>query len=160
MDATPRYLASERALFDELSCEPAERYIDLERIGDLGRNIAKSGIRLSRHARTPIDPALSQLAADTQKMLRQSLDSFSRADPKAAREVLDQDDQIDAEEDAVILSALSGIPEHPESASETIDMILIAKSLERVGDHATNIAEDVILISEARNVKHAAKLGG
>ena len=131
---------------------------DLERIGDLSRNIAKAGVRLSRRARTPIAPGLSRLATDTQKMLRQALDAFSSSDAATAREVLRGDDQIDAEEDAVILAALRELPEHPDTASETIDTIIIAKHLERVGDHATNIAEDVILISEARNVKHAAKL--
>jgi len=81
------------------------------------------------------------------------------ANPAAARDALDID-RLDAEEDAVIASMLRGIPEHPSSAPEAVDVILIAKNLERVGDHATNIAEDVILISEARNVKHAAKLAG
>jgi phosphate transport system protein len=131
---------------------------DLERIGDLSRNIAKAGLRLARQSHSVVDAGLSQLAMDTQKMLRQALDAFSHSDANSAREVLRRDDQIDAEEDAVILAALRGIPEHPETASETIDTIIIAKHLERVGDHATNIAEDVILISEARNVKHAAKL--
>jgi len=131
---------------------------DLERIGDLSRNIAKAALRLARQPRSVVDPGLLELAADTQKMLRQALDAFSRSDPNAARDVLRRDDQIDAEEDAVIIAALRAIPENPETASETIDTIIIAKHLERVGDHATNIAEDVILISEARNVKHAAKL--
>jgi phosphate transport system protein len=133
---------------------------DLERIGDLARNIAKSGARLAGQPRIPIDPTLTVLASDSQKILQQALDSFSRADPAAARSVLDDDDRIDAEEDAVISTTLRGIPERPSTASEAVDVILIAKNLERVADHATNIAEDVILISEARNVKHASKLAG
>jgi len=133
---------------------------DLERIGDLARNIAKSGARLAEQPRIAIDPALTLLASDTQKLLQQALDSFSRADAAAARAVLDEDDRIDAEEDAVISSALRMIPESPSTASEAVDVIMIAKNLERVGDHATNIAEGVILIFEARNVKHASKLAG
>jgi phosphate transport system protein len=133
---------------------------DLERIGDLARNIAKSGQRLAQRPGTPIDPALELLANDTQQLLQRALDSFSSTDTAAARSVLDDDDRIDAEEGAVIVSALRAIPENPDSASETVDVIMIAKNLERVGDHATNIAEDVILISEARNVKHASKLEG
>ena len=132
---------------------------DLERIGDLARNIAKSGSRLCEEPTLSIDPALQQLATDTQQLLRRSLDSFTTGDPDLARSVMDDDDRIDAEEEAVISSALEGIPESPETASETVDLIMIAKNLERVADHATNIAEDVILISESRNVKHAAKLG-
>jgi phosphate transport system protein len=132
---------------------------DLERIGDLSRNIAKSSLRLACHPRAVEESGLRQLATDTQNLLRQALDSFSAADADAARSVLDQDDRIDAEEDAVILAALRVFPEHPETASETIDTILIAKNLERVADHATNIAEDVILIAEAKNLKHAGKIG-
>jgi phosphate transport system protein len=132
---------------------------DLERIGDLARNLANSGIRLSRHPSTPIDEQLTQMAQDTQLLLRMALDSFSDSDANAARAVLARDDAIDAAEDSVINTAMRSLPGHPDEASETVDMILIAKNLERVGDHATNIAEDVILISEARNVKHASKLG-
>ena len=133
---------------------------DLERIGDSACNVAKSGLRLSLRPGTPITPGLTKLAVDTQKILRQALDAFTAADAGAAHAVLDDDDSIDAGEAAVIIAALRDIPEHPETASEAVDMILIAKNLERVGDHATNIAEAVILISEARNVKHADKLGG
>lgn len=131
---------------------------DLERVGDLAENIAKSGIRLSRRPRTPIDPSLTRLARDTQRMLRRALDAFSEVDAEEARGVLGDDDHIDAGEEAVISAALENFPRRAEMASEVVDMILIAKNLERVGDHATNIAEGVILISEARNVKHAEKL--
>ncbi|MFQ5415525.1 MAG: phosphate signaling complex protein PhoU [Myxococcota bacterium] len=132
---------------------------DLERIGDLARNIAKSGLRLSRRPRAPADAGLVELANDTRSLLRRAIDAYNVVDAEAARTILDEDDQIDAEEAAVIVAALRGIPKNPETASETVDTILIAKNLERVGDHATNIAEDVILICEARNVKHAGKLG-
>jgi len=133
---------------------------DLERIGDLARNIAKSGVRIAQHPGVTVEPLLAVLARDTQQILQRALDSFSSSDTRSARAVLDDDDRIDAEEDAVIAASLRAIPKHPETASETVDVILIAKNLERVGDHATNIAEDVILIAEARNVKHASKLNG
>jgi phosphate transport system protein len=132
---------------------------DLERIGDLARNIAKSGSRLCLHPGTPTTPGLAKLATDAQKILRRALDAFIANDAAAAHAVLDDDDPIDAGEASVIVAAVRDIPEHPETASETVDMILIAKNLERVADHATNVAEAVILISEARNVKHADKLG-
>jgi len=132
---------------------------DLERIGDLARNIAKCGMRLSHHPRTPIDERLGEMARATQDLLRLSLNAFSNSDASGARAVLAQDDQIDDAESAVIESAMGTLPQQPDCASEMVDTILIAKNLERVADHATNIAEDVILISEARNVKHAAKLG-
>jgi phosphate transport system protein len=131
---------------------------DLERVGDLAENIAKSGVRLSRHPRTPIDPNLTQLARGAQEMLRRALDAFSDIDAEAARRVIADDDRIDAEENEVISASLRNLSDRPGVVSEAVDMILIAKNLERVADHATNIAEAVILISEARNVKHAEKL--
>jgi phosphate transport system protein len=130
---------------------------DLERVGDLARNIAKSAIRLGRRLDAPIPPILAQLAASAQGVLRSALDAFSHADPRAAHTVLGSDDEIDDAQDEVILEELDQIASHPDMASPAVDIIFIAKNLERVGDHATNIAEDVILVAEARNVKHAAK---
>ncbi len=131
---------------------------DLERVGDLARNIAKSAIRVAGHDEVAIPGSLSMLARSASIQLRRALDAYARSDADAARAVLDEDDRVDAEQDAVILEALALIQESPESSSRAVDFILVAKNLERVGDHATNIAEDVILIREARNVKHAAKL--
>ena len=130
---------------------------DLERVGDLARNIAKSALRLGRRLDAPIPPILARLAASAQGVLRSALDAFSHSDPRAAHTVLGSDDEIDDAQDEVILEELEQIASHPDMASPAVDIIFIAKNLERVGDHATNIAEDVILVAEARNVKHAAK---
>jgi phosphate transport system protein len=132
---------------------------DLERIGDLARNIAKSALRLSRRLDVPIPPVLSRLAVSAQRVLRRSLDAFSQTNSAEAHGVLGADDEIDDVQDQVIVQELEQIAAHPDMASPAVDIIFIAKNLERVGDHATNIAEDVILVAEARNVKHAAKLG-
>jgi phosphate transport system protein len=131
---------------------------DLERVGDLARNIAKSSRRLGEHVETPVPPSLIGLARSAQDMLRSALNAFAETDAAAARAVLDLDDELDAAQDRVVQAELGEISTHPQTASEAVDVILVAKNLERVGDHATNIAEDVILIAEARNVKHAAKL--
>jgi phosphate transport system protein len=131
---------------------------DLERVGDLARNIAKSAQRLSRRLDVPIPPELARLAASARGVLRSALDAFSQADPRAAHRVLGSDDEIDHAQDQVIVEEIEQISSHPDMASPAVDIIFIAKNLERVGDHATNIAEDVILVAEARNVKHAAKL--
>lgn len=131
---------------------------DLERVGDLSRNIAKSARRLSQRSGAAIPGSLRELARDSQHALSEALNAFGNTDADLARSVLKDDETIDAEEDVVVLAALQAIPKHPESASEAVDMILIAKHLERVADHATNIAESVILVAEARNVKHSAKL--
>jgi len=132
---------------------------DLERVGDIARNIAKSARRLA-DGRTDVVPELAQLARDAQQILRRALDAFSDRDVAAARAVIEADDRIDTLQDRIVAEAVGGIPARPERASVAVDEIFIAKNLERVADHATNIAEDVILVAEARNVKHAGKLAG
>jgi phosphate transport system protein len=131
---------------------------DLERVGDLARNIAKSALRLCERPRVSPPVLLRPLAAASQRVLRNSLLSFADYDPTVAREVLAADDQIDDDEDEAIRATIQEIKNHPEATEQQVDFILIAKSLERVGDHATNIAEDVILVAEALNLKHAEKL--
>jgi phosphate transport system regulatory protein PhoU len=132
---------------------------DLERVGDLSRNIAQSSSRLALQPGLRLEPELVALARETQRLLRKALDSFSAGDADQAREVLEEDDHIDREEERLISLVLEEIQARPESSAQAVETILIAKNLERVADHATNIAEDVILIAEARNVKHAVKLG-
>ncbi|MCU0670309.1 MAG: phosphate transport system regulatory protein PhoU, partial [Myxococcota bacterium] len=73
--------------------------------------------------------------------------------------LLADDDRIDDDQDRVIREALDAIRTHPDQYQQEVDLILVAKNLERVADHATNIAESVIMVVEARNVKHADKLG-
>jgi phosphate transport system protein len=132
---------------------------DLERVGDLARNIAKSAMRLARYPDVPVPLILARLARSAQRMLHGALDAYAREDADAARGVMTGDDEVDRRQDEVVGCALREIADRPELASQGVDAILVAKHLERVGDHATNIAEDVILVAEARNVKHASKLG-
>ena len=132
---------------------------DLERVGDLARNIAKSALRLSLHPEVPVPLVLARLARSAQRMLHCALDAYANDDAEAARGVLAQEEDVDRQQDEVVRSGLQEIIGHPELASQGVDLIFVAKNLERVGDHATNIAEDVILVTEARNVKHAGKLG-
>jgi len=133
--------------------------VDLERVGDLSRNIAKSARRLSANREVPYPAALATLARASQRVLRRALDAFSHCDAELARAVMGEDDVIDRVQDEVVESMLAAIERDPASASQEVDILMVAKHLERVGDHATNIAEDVILVAEARNIKHAAKLG-
>lgn len=132
---------------------------DLERVGDLARNIAKSARRMAEQTSTlPLPAALMPLSVASQRSLRRSLDAFSRSDPDLARAVLDDDDAIDEQQDEVVRELVAELKNHPEAASQEVDAILVAKHLERVADHATNIAENVILVAEARNIKHLSKL--
>ena len=155
-----RALATQAPVADDLRQVIAIKMIatDLERVGDLARNIAKSALRLSERDPIEVPAKLRDLADDAVRLLRRALDSFSEGDPEKANGVLAEDDVIDEGQDEVIQAAIGEISERPEFTSQEVDFILIAKNLERVGDHATNIAEDVILAAEAKNVKHAEKL--
>lgn len=131
---------------------------DLERVGDLARNIAKSAVRLNQRAAVAVPGRLQDLADLTTRVLAEALDSFSETDADRARRVIDADDDIDETEDLLIQEVIAGVGEHPNQSAQEVDVILIAKNLERVGDHATNIAEEVIFLAEARIVRHESKL--
>ncbi len=132
---------------------------DLERVGDLSRNIAKSAARLAERPPVALPPLLEELADQTTRVLRDALDSFTETDSAKAQRVIDADDEIDATEDRLIQAVIAEVGSHPEKTNQEVDFILIAKNLERVGDHATNIAEEVIFLAEARIVRHQEKLG-
>jgi phosphate transport system protein len=155
-----RALALQAPLADDLRKVIAIKMMasDLERVGDLSRNIAKSGERLISRPLVRPPGQLLGLADAAQRMLRDALDAFAQSDTERAREVLLADDRVDRDQDRVVEILIRDIGEHPELSPQEVDLILIAENLERVGDHATNIAEDVILAAEARNLKHADKL--
>lgn len=132
---------------------------DLERVGDLARNIAKSATRLAERTEVAVPAALEQLGDESRRQLRLALDAFSSSDTSVARRVLAGDDLIDEHEARVVRDAVQELQRQPDISPQEVDFILIAKSLERVADHATNIAEEVVRIAEAKNLKHAEKLG-
>ena len=132
--------------------------VDLERVGDLARNIARSAARLAARPNTDFPDRLEPLEREAREMLRRSLDAFQAVDAGAARAVIAADDRADALKDEVVHELIASIGRNPELAAQAVDAILIAENLERVADHATNVAEDVILVAEARIVKHAEKL--
>ena len=131
---------------------------DLERVGDLARNIAEAAIRMARRPLVTLPPDLERIATGAQGLVRRALDSFVQHDGDEARAVIDADDEIDDLQNDLVRRAIHVISERPENAAQEIDVILTAEHLERVADHATNIAEDVVLLYEALNLKHASKL--
>jgi len=132
--------------------------IDLERVGDLARNIAGSAQRLMELPETTLPARLEPLHREAAQLLRMALDAFQAWDPDAARGVIARDDRVDALHAEAVKDLTAAMERHPDWIPQAVESILISHSLERVGDHATNIAEDVILVVEARNVKHAEKL--
>jgi phosphate transport system protein len=132
---------------------------DLERVGDLAVNIAEAAQRYISHppVKALIDlPRMSDLA---QRMLREALDAFVVQDIGAAHAVLRQDDLLDGLKNQVFRELLTYMLGDPDTIEPAINLILVSRHLERIGDHATNIAEDVIFIVEARDVRHSSKSG-
>ncbi|MBL8114222.1 MAG: phosphate signaling complex protein PhoU [Acidobacteria bacterium] len=127
---------------------------DLERIGDHAVNIAESAVRLS--AMRPFKPWIDipHMAEVARTMLKKSLDSFVRRDTAMAIEVCKEDDILDQKHRSIIRELLTYMAEHHSLISSCIEIMNVSKNLERVGDLATNIAEESIFIVEGRTIKH------
>jgi phosphate transport system protein len=127
---------------------------DLERVGDLAVNIAEAGKRYVSHppVKKLIDiPRMGDLA---QTMLRDALDAYVKRDTQLAHQVLNQDDQLDTLKTQVFRELLTYMIQDPATVEPALDLILISRHQERIGDHATNIAEDVIFMVSALDVRH------
>jgi phosphate transport system protein len=127
---------------------------DLERVGDLAVNIAEAAQRYLTHP--PVKPLVDipRMADLAQTMLHEALDAFVSHDLTCAQRVLDRDDQLDELKNQVFRELLTYMLGDPRTVEPGIDLILVSRHLERVGDHATNIAEDVIFIVNALDVRH------
>lgn len=129
---------------------------DLERVADQAVNIAQSALRMLRHPQVKpyVDlPRMSELA---EGMLRDSLNAVVRGDPELANSVLQRDDQMDRLRDQLFRELLTYIMENSAIVFPAFELILVAKNLERIGDHATNIAEDVVYFVAGRDIRHSA----
>jgi phosphate transport system protein len=129
---------------------------DLERIGDLAVNIAEQAIALaaSRSSAVVIDLAYPLMGEKAQWMLRRSLDALVNQDSRLARQVCAGDDDVDALNREVYDQVVQGIGRHPGAVDQLIRLLDVAHHLERIADHATNIAEDVVYLVEGVIVRH------
>ncbi len=127
---------------------------DLERIGDLAVNIAERAAYLSTHA--PIDVSLDfkSMADNAQLMLKQSLDSLVNSDTALARQVRIEDEKVDTANRNMFELLEDYIRQNPNRVAEALHLISVSRHLERIGDQATNIAEDVIYMVEGEIVRH------
>ena len=128
---------------------------DLERIGDEAKKIAKKA-RSLHSSESRIKPGIelrhvSTLAID---MLRKALDAFSRLDLNAAAQVVRQDKEVDAEFKAIMRQLITFMMEDPRTITPSLDLLFIAKSIERIGDHAKNVSEYVVYMAKGRDVRH------
>ncbi len=129
---------------------------DLERIGDEAVNIAQSAIRIMRHPRVKPYVDLPRMGEMAEKMMRDSLDAMVRRDVELARAVLVRDDQVDQLRDQIFRELLTYMMGDSAVVFPAFELILVAKNLERIADHATNIAEDVIYMVAGSDVRHPA----
>ena len=127
---------------------------DLERVGDLAVNIAEASNRYIRHAPVKQLIDIPQMSAIAQAMLRDALDSYVRRDTDLAHRVLNEDDRLDSLKTQVFRDLLTYMLENQSTVEPSLDLILVSRHLERIGDHATNIAEDVIFMVSALDVRH------
>ncbi len=129
---------------------------DLERMGDSAVNIAQSTEMLNQEP--PLKPYidLPRLAAITQEMVRDALDSFVRKDTEAALAVCRRDDEVDGLYKQLFRELLSYMVEDPRTTSRALHLLLVARNYERIADHATNIGEDVVFYVEGRDIRHNA----
>jgi phosphate transport system protein len=132
---------------------------DLERVGDLAINIAEAARRYASHPPVKKLIDIPRMATIAQTMLRDALDAFVRRDTDLAQQVLNEDDRLDALKTQIFRELLTYMLQEPNTIEPALDLILISRHLERIGDHATNVAEDVIFIVSAKDVRHHAGEG-
>jgi phosphate transport system protein len=127
---------------------------DLERMGDQAVNIAENAINLMGTVPLRALVDIPRMAEIAQEMTRHSLDAFVRRDVPLARKVLERDDEVDAFKDQIFRVLLTYMMADTATIERALSLILISRNLERIADHATNIAEDVIFMVEALDVRH------
>jgi len=127
---------------------------DLERVGDLAVNIAEAAQRYVGHAPVKKLIDIPRMGDIAQSMLRDALDAYVKRDTALAHQVLNEDDQLDALKTQVFRELLTYMLQDPSTVEPALDLILVSRHLERIGDHATNIAEDVIFMVSALDVRH------
>jgi len=127
---------------------------DLERAGDMAENIAERAIELCREPQLKPLIDLPRMAAIAQAMLRQALDAFVREDAEMALLVCHQDDAVDGLTDQILRELLTFMMEDPHTISRALRLIFISKYIERLADHATNIAEMVIFMVKGKSIRH------
>ena len=130
---------------------------DLERIGDEAKKIAliARGLRFTERS-SPGMPQIQRVAALVIDMLRRALDGLARLEAHVMPDVVRLDDEVDEHFKAILRQLLTYMIEDPRTISRSIDVIFVAKSLERIGDHAKNISEYVIYMTKGKDVRHAS----
>lgn len=127
---------------------------DLERMADLAADIAERAIVLATPPFIPVPPGLQLMTDLTTSMVRQSLDAFVNLDARLARRVWRLDDEVDRYNDEIIQDLIEAMQSAPEMVPPGLSLFSAVRHLERIADHATNIAEDVVYLVEGEIVRH------
>jgi phosphate transport system protein len=130
---------------------------DLERIGDNAVNICERVVELNDEPQIKPYIDIPRMATIAQSMVKDSVDAFMRDDPDLAQEVVDRDDEVDALNYQIYRELLSYMVEDPSTISRATRILFVSKNLERVADHATNIAEMVVYMVKGRTIRHSEK---
>jgi phosphate transport system protein len=128
--------------------------IDLERMGDLAEDMAGRALALTEMPALPVPAKLEAMADLAMVMVRQALESFGNLDPRLARCVWRLDDEVDRLNDEIIGELVQAMKASPEAVDPGLSLFSAVRQLERIADHATNIAEDVIYLVEGEIVRH------
>lgn len=130
---------------------------DLERVGDQAVGIAKRVETFAKYPEIALPVDLHRMAGKALNLLRQSLDAFVRLDTRLAHDVRQSDKEVDAYNREAEATVNRYIKQHPDKEEGYLQFMLVARGIERVGDHATNIAEDIIYMLEGEIVRHTGK---
>jgi phosphate transport system protein len=130
---------------------------DLERMGDLANHIAERSLSLMHHPLVKPMTDIPKMASLVQSMLLKCLEAFVKGDADLARSVLRSDDEVDGLRDSVYAELMSAMQQDPGVVTAAVDLIFVARNLERIGDHTTNIAEDVVYLVQGIDVRHHAE---
>ena len=133
---------------------------ELERVADQSVNITQT-CYYHLFKETPISTTMEipRMAVIAQEMIKESLDAFAKRDVELAQSVLKKDEEEDTLKAKALNEIISIIPAHPDHTKQLVNLILIAKNLEKIGDHATNIAEDVIFMVLGKDIRHHFQSG-
>ncbi|MGQ3685695.1 MAG: phosphate signaling complex protein PhoU [Candidatus Loosdrechtia sp.] len=127
---------------------------NLERMGDLSSNIAERVIPLNQEPQLKPLIDIPRMATITQTMVKDSIDAFVNRDTELARSVCERDSTVDALNDQIFRELLTYMMQDPANITRAVHLMLISRHLERIADHSTNIAEEVIYIVKAKVIKH------
>lgn len=132
---------------------------DLERVGDIAVNLCERAIELARQPPLAVVPGLAQMGALVQEMLKEAANAFAERAADRAQAVIRRDDLVDELYHGALRELLALMAQDPRALQRGLHLLAVAKFLERIGDHATNLAEELVFLVDAKDIRHVGKRG-